>query len=393
MAKREFLQLAHTIAPKHNIGGWWWSFKLDGCRCFWDGGISRGILKSDVPYANTAKDERYLDAEVATGLWSRYGNVIHAPEWWLNTLPPMPLDGELWAGLDVERQDLRSWISKLIPIDEEWIKVGFHVFDMPPISKVLADGFIDNTNFKKRFKGCVEWWDRTRMSAGINCLHDPHRVRRYETASELLDQDYDVLEQSRTLYWQVHDQHELPLQYKLAWEVINTIMANLGRHEGIIVRNPNATYYCERSHMILKKKPDQDAEGTVVGYITGREGKEGKLLGKMGALILKLDNGGRLELSGFTDEERKLEHVRTKEECDKDISEYVNPGNGAFMPSDKKSLDAQVQRWAIKNPEIECPAFIHAPAFPRGCRVTFKYRTLTKDGIPQEARYWRKWDE
>jgi ATP-dependent DNA ligase len=41
MAKREFLMLAHKHEGQ-NILGWLYSEKLDGMRCFWDGGITRG---------------------------------------------------------------------------------------------------------------------------------------------------------------------------------------------------------------------------------------------------------------------------------------------------------------------------------------------------------------
>ena len=88
MAKREFLMLAHTHNPtKEDIGGWFYSEKLDGMRAFWDGGVSSGLPKAQVPWANTDKDERLTKEEIATGLWSRYGNVIHAPENCTQELP------------------------------------------------------------------------------------------------------------------------------------------------------------------------------------------------------------------------------------------------------------------------------------------------------------------
>ena len=152
MAKREFLQLAHTFKPnKYGIGGWWYSEKLDGERCFWDGGISRGIPKIQVPWANNDKDNRYIELPVATGLWSRYGNVIHAPDWWLNQLPKIPLDGELWAGHGVKRQELHSWIKRLSPSDSDWEKVIYKCFGMPSLETILGDGVIDNINFKGYF--------------------------------------------------------------------------------------------------------------------------------------------------------------------------------------------------------------------------------------------------
>ena len=49
-----FLQLADTYNPdKHKIAGYLVSEKLDGTRCFWDGGITRGIPTDQVPWAST----------------------------------------------------------------------------------------------------------------------------------------------------------------------------------------------------------------------------------------------------------------------------------------------------------------------------------------------------
>ena len=53
MSKREFLQLADHYDPaKHNVAGWFISEKLDGTRCFWDGGLSRGLPTDSIPWAS-----------------------------------------------------------------------------------------------------------------------------------------------------------------------------------------------------------------------------------------------------------------------------------------------------------------------------------------------------
>ncbi len=45
MARRVLLMLATPINfDKHTFGGWYMSEKLDGGRCFWDGGLTRGFL-------------------------------------------------------------------------------------------------------------------------------------------------------------------------------------------------------------------------------------------------------------------------------------------------------------------------------------------------------------
>ena len=94
--RREFLRLAKPYKPKkHNVHGWFLSEKLDGQRCLWDGGVTRGMALKDVPFANLSNTHRLISE--ATGLWSRYGNVMRAPEFFLDLLPHnICLDGELY---------------------------------------------------------------------------------------------------------------------------------------------------------------------------------------------------------------------------------------------------------------------------------------------------------
>ncbi len=129
--------------------------------------------------------------------------------------------------------------------------------------------------------------------------------------------------------------------------------------EGVIVRDPQSWWIPERSHKMIKIKKYLDAEAKVTGYTTGRATDKGsKLLGMMGALVTEF-NGKRLELSGFTDAEREL--------------------------NNEEAFD-----WACDNPGEEVPDWIEAKHFPRGSIITFTYRDLSRDGIPQEARYYRK---
>ncbi len=138
--------------------------------------------------------------------------------------------------------------------------------------------------------------------------------------------------------------------------------------EGLIVRKPEAIWTPHRNQTMLKIKKLLDSEATVVGYTTGRETDKGsKLLGLMGALKVRWTNEGKtvdFELSGFTDAERRLQW-------------------------DNGSLE-QAEIWAVNNPNSVCPEFLSAIHFPRGTQVTFRYRELTDDGIPKEARFHRK---
>ena len=53
-----------------NPAGWFMSEKLDGCRAYWDG----------------------------IRFWTRGGEIIKAPAWFTKGLPPVHLDGEIYAG-------------------------------------------------------------------------------------------------------------------------------------------------------------------------------------------------------------------------------------------------------------------------------------------------------
>lgn len=351
MAKREKVQLAHKYDPKkHFISGWYISEKLDGMRCYWDGGITRGMDKSDVPWANTAKDDRYVSTQISTGLWSRLGNVIHAPDWWLDKLPKCPLDGELYINRETFRQDLMKRIKRLAPRDFDWEPVKLMAFSLPSYEKMFPDS-MEFIREKLRFNGEMDFIPSDKLNAR---------------------QEYFLLKKhvGENPIAKVVEQTELPLNGKLAPEKLKQFsdkVIALGA-EGVMLRDPNKPYECCRSYNLLKHKPFDDMEGTVAGYITGRETDKGsKLLGLMGALILTLDDGTRLELSGFTDAERKLDGFH----------------HGSAT---------RAESWARANPETECPIWIDAVHFGRGDRVTFKYRGLSADGVPQEARYWRPED-
>ena len=355
MAKREFVQLAHTLNPaKHMIAGRMMSEKLDGMRCIWDGGASRGIPASDVPWANTEKDARFVEAPISTGLWSRYGNVIHAPAWFLDTLPSgVMLDGELWCGPG----QFQRVVSITRSLDSsDWNEVTFKVLDMIDPSIIFQYGIIDNTNFHKVIVNCIEWWKEHTPTKPI------HVPRSFSTRYNLL---FKVLADNDSL--ELHVQRHLPLSTPQAQRALDLFLEKILDRggEGIILRNPATLWVPERTQDVLKYKPWLDAEGTVVGYTWGRETDKGsKLLGKMGALILVSDTGKEFKLSGFTDAERKFDSIR-----------------------DGVNIAAI---GGVHQGETMIHEGIYNPQFPRGSRVTFKYRELTEDGVPKEARYWRK---
>jgi len=366
VAKREFLMLAHTYDPKkHGIAGWWVSEKLDGMRCFWDGGVSRGVPKSEVPWANTTKDYRYTETQIATGLWSRYGNVIHAPDWWLDELPDMPLDGELYQ--KGHRQELMSTLKKIVPDNDAWSRVRYYVFGAPGLDMVFGDGLIENTNFTKTISwvACQMLTSKDLPGAGHPIpIIPPMQMRR---AYIRIGHTLKAISSQVAV---VHKQIELPFSTPDAVKMIERLLTEVtdASGEGLVLRNPNSYWTPTRSYSLLKIKKLDDAEGIVIGCTAGRETDKGsKLLGLMGALILRLDNGRELELSGFTDAERQLVI-----DSGRRISAYT---------------------FAMNRPGERMPEFVYPLHFKPGTRITFRYRGLTKDGIPQEARYWRRHDE
>lgn len=230
------VQLANTYSDKVFVQDFLISEKYDGVRAIWKGGQ----------------------------LQTRNGNPIHAPQWFINSLPNIWLDGELWS----KRQDfefISSVVSKYIPIDEEWKKLTYMVFDAP--------------NSTQTFE---------------------RRVERYTQ----LVYDLNVSYIKPVIQHRVKDKLEL--------------LSLLGRYvhagsEGVILHRANALFGSGRSDNVLKLKPYMDAEAVVLDYLPGK----GKYTGMMGALKVQLKmksiaSDSHVEGSvifkigtGFTDEERK----------------------------------------------------------------------------------------
>lgn len=350
--KREYLMLAHTYKPgKHHYAGWFASEKLDGMRAFWDGGISRGLFCYQVPYANTAKHARFVEAPIATGLWTRYGQPIHAPDYFLDDLPQVPLDGELWLGAG-KFQQVTSCVKDHNP-GPAWKAIRYMIFDSPCIDVFGSCGTIKNPNMTLTLgPDCGKWIrEHTNYVVGprpfITIVPYLRRILEGRTYVAMLEQTALATTSFKAI--------------EMVTAMSETIYAKGG--EGLILRNPLSKWEPARLHNLLKIKPFLDSEGTVTGYVWGK----GKLLGLMGALKLKLDSGVELELSGFTDSERVI--------CD------VLLGIKMIAQPD-----------GINNPGKPVSNLWHNPLFPRGSKVTFKYRELSDDGIPKEARFWRKHD-
>lgn len=357
--KREFVELAHEFDDKkHNIAMWFMSTKLDGHRMFWDGGITRGMDPQDVPWANTSKDGRYIERPMSTGLWSRGGKTIQAPSWFVNALPKkVPLDGEAWGGRGLF-QATSSIVKQLYPNDEDWKTIRYMVFDSPSWTAFCQSGRIT-------FRDCEVIINQAKMLAfveeklGKKIL--PHTFSYDIAISELANHtpNFDV--------WNILPQEKLPGNRAKALARIKERLkqCKVDGDEGLMLRNPITPWEPRRSHNLLKVKERHTAEAEVIGYFWGRRTAKGsKLLGKMGAVLVKMPNGLCFELSGFTDAERKM--VVLYQSTDR-------------LEGEKKAGERVSSGWTN-------------PLFPIGSTITYSYRELTDAGIPKEAQFDRPYE-
>ena len=236
------------------IADYWISEKLDGVRAIWDGKALR----------------------------FRSGRPVPAPDWFLRQLPAEPLDGELWLGRDTF-DELSAIVRKPTPVDAEWRRVRYMIFDQP--------------------EGIGSFSDRLRHLQTLLAGHPMDNVALIE-------------------------QFRLPDQKTLAAKLAEVVR---GSGEGLMLHRADAPYRAGRSTDLLKLKPWQDDEARVVAVIAGR----GRLVGRMGALLVEMPDGQRFRLGGgFPDGLRDL------------------------------------------------------PPTP-GTLVTYRYTSLTPKGLPRFPRFWR----
>lgn len=324
MAKRESVMLAHVYEDQY-VHGWFVSEKYNGHRAWWDGGISRGMLSCDVPWANIDKDKEPV---FVTGLWSRRGKPIQAPGWFLDALPHVILDGELWVKRGIGAlQTVSSIVRKKVPNDEEWKQIKYIAFDSPPLSEILR---LDGLPWRVR----GDKWEGVKLD---RLLGAPIGVNYWGVYQFLQQHCSGVV--TPVDCFQLKETGEIE---KKLGEVLE-----LGG-EGLMLRDPSVTWTPTRSWGLLKVKPKIVEEATVTGYQWAREGK---LEGLMGCLLVT-QGRGEFGLSGFTDDERKL--------CS---GETWEPGKRV------------------------CNGY--STLFPVGSKIKFTYREKSSDGIPQEARFCR----
>jgi DNA ligase-1 len=215
--------LAESWDNETNLAGWWMSEKLDGVRAYWDG-------------------KQFL---------SRLGNLFLAPAWFLERLPAVPLDGELWLGRKAFQRTVS--IARRQDSPAEWRELRYVIFDAP------AHG------------------------------------GEFESRLRFLE---DVLGKRKPPFVQVHEQQQC--------KSVNHLRSELARiealgGEGLMLRQPGSRYEAGRSSTLLKVKTFHDAEARVIGYEAGA----GKHKGRVGSLTVELPEGTRFSVgTGLSDAER-----------------------------------------------------------------------------------------
>jgi DNA ligase 1 len=206
--------------------GWWMSEKLDGLRAIWDPNLR--VLKS------------------------RKNHVFPAPAWFLEKLPDVPLDGELWLGRGMlERTSSIVRSSQ----DKGWKELKFCLIDIP---------------------------DR---DAG------PFEVRQ-EALRKLVRAGMDP--------WVVLIPQMCCASAEMLQLALDLTCQQGG--EGLMIRQPGSPYVHARSTTLLKVKKWIDAEAVVESYHPGKNGNTGF----MGALYCRTPEGMIIKVgTGFTHLDRK----------------------------------------------------------------------------------------
>jgi DNA ligase-1 len=194
-------------------------------------------------------------------LVSRYGNVFHAPDSFLEPFKELPnyeFDGELFTKRGkfdrtisiVKTQNMEKQLS------ERWnAEVKYYIFDIPSLKDLP---------FEERMEKLKE-------------LFPPNKYAHIEVVEQTLCKGKDHLD-----------------------EQLKNMEASNG--EGLMLRKSNSLYIGSRSSSLLKVKSFDDAEATVLAHTEGK----GKYEGVTGALVVQLENKVKFEVgTGFTDEQRK----------------------------------------------------------------------------------------
>lgn len=219
------IQLATLYHEDINVQAYWVSEKLDGVRAYWNG----------------------------KQLISKQGNIFNAPEWFIEDFPPQPLDGELWINRH-QFEKVSGIARKQQPIDQEWRKISFMIFDLPS-----SDA--DFTSRLQLIKTLIKSSESTYLK-----MIKQQRVENNEQLQLLLEQT----------------------------------LTKGG--EGLMLHKGKAYYQVKRSKDLMKLKKYEDAEAVVIKHFAGK----GRNTGRLGSLLVETKEGVQFKIgTGFSDIERE----------------------------------------------------------------------------------------
>jgi DNA ligase-1 len=218
------LMLAGKYRPGLDLAAYWVSEKYDGVRGYWDG----------------------------QRLWTRGGELLTPPAWFVEAWPATPMDGELWAGRG-RFEEASGTVRQLQANDVAWQRIRFMVFDLPAHPGVFDERLT-------AYQALVH-----RMNVAWVIAVPQERVADHAT-----------------------------LQRRLKAEV-------RAGAEGLMLHRGDSLYRAVRGDDLVKLKPFDDAEARVLSHVPGK----GRHAGRMGALWVETPDGQRFRLgTGFSDAQR-----------------------------------------------------------------------------------------
>ena len=217
--------LANLYQGNEKLTDYWVSEKYDGIRGYWDG---RQLL-------------------------SRSGKALNPPNWFVQTWPTQPFEGELWAGLGQFEQAASVIQQKQAP-DSAWRAMRFMIFDAHTPTQAFAE-----------------------------------RIVRYQ----------NIVKQIGKPWVQAVTQSQVPSHAALKAMLNKTVQAG---GEGLVLHLGSSLYQSGRNSDVLKVKLHADAEAKVVSHEAG----QGKHAQRLGALWVETPQGLRFKLgTGYTDAQRE----------------------------------------------------------------------------------------
>ena len=183
----------------------------------------------------------------------RSGKLISAPNWFIENFPEQLMDGELWMGRGTFEK-LSGIVRKIQPNHNEWRQVSYMLFELPE----------HPGTFTRRVRKMVKLTETLKIS-----WLQPIPQIRLNSENALLN-------------------------------MLDEIVTKGG--EGLMLHQADSLYHSGRSDDLLKLKPWQDAEATVVEILPGK----GKFSGMMGSLLVADESGRIFRIgTGFSNKERR----------------------------------------------------------------------------------------